>query len=138
MNKTHDYGGVSENQLRKLERLGVLRVDWMAEGLQAIREELEGRGLKGRALDDELRRRTETRDQREKALSSLLSFPPEHYGRLANPSDPKADLEARARSYLHANCSICHVEAGGGNALMELEQTTARDKMNVLGVKPLH
>ncbi|HVE43158.1 MAG TPA: PQQ-dependent sugar dehydrogenase [Planctomycetota bacterium] len=126
------------DQLAMLERRGLLRVDWGAEAQQAIREETQARGLTGRALDDEVRRRTDTRDQRERASSSLLAYPPEHYGKLADPSDPKADLEARARSYLHANCSICHVEAGGGNALMELELTTAREKMNILGVKPLH
>jgi glucose/arabinose dehydrogenase len=138
MNRTHDYGAGPENQLRKLERLGLLRVDWMSEAHQSIREELEARGLKGRALDEELRRRTDTREKFEKSLSPLLAFPPEHYKRLANPSDPKADLESRARSYLHANCAICHVEAGGGNALMELELTTSRERMNVMGVKPLH
>ena len=41
------------------------------------------------------------------------------------------------RSYLHANCSQCHVADGGGNARMELEFTTPRDKMNVIGVPPL-
>ncbi len=44
----------------------------------------------------------------------------------------------RARSYLHANCAQCHVEAGGGNAQMELEFTTELDKMRVVGVKPVH
>src|SRR5262249_2916396 len=86
----------------------------------------------------EVRRRTDTRDKLEKTTSSLLAFPPEHYGRLANPADSKADLEARARSYLHANCSICHVESGGGNPLLDLELTTTREKMHVLGVNPLH
>jgi uncharacterized repeat protein (TIGR03806 family) len=127
-----------DGQLGMLERRGLLRVDWGLEAHQAIREEAQARGLSGRALDEEVRRRTDTRDQREAAPSSLLAFPPEHYGRLADPSDPKGDLEARARSYLHANCAICHVEAGGGNALMELEAITAREKMNILGVKPLH
>src|SRR5439155_707161 len=30
--------------------------------------------------------------------------------RLVDPSDPRQSLEARARSYLHANCSSCRVE----------------------------
>jgi hypothetical protein len=58
--------------------------------------------------------------------------------RLVDPSDPKADVAARARSYLHANCAQCHVEAGGGNAQMELEFTTRLDKMRVLDVRPQH
>lgn len=60
------------------------------------------------------------------------------YGALVDPSDKKQTIEARARSYLHANCAQCHVEAGGGNALMELEFTQPRDKMRVVGHKPVH
>jgi uncharacterized repeat protein (TIGR03806 family) len=58
--------------------------------------------------------------------------------RLVDPYDPKQDVGLRARSYLHANCAQCHVEAGGGNAQMELEFTTALDKMRLIDVKPLH
>ncbi len=69
---------------------------------------------------------------------TLLPKPPAEYERLVDPSDRGANLEARVRSYLHANCAICHVQAGGGNAQIELEFTTPRDKMNLVGVKPLH
>ena len=40
--------------------------------------------------------------------------------RLVDPYDAKAPLEARVKSYLHVNCSTCHVKEGGGNARMEL------------------
>ncbi len=60
------------------------------------------------------------------------------YDRLVDPADTTQTLEARARSYLHANCAQCHVEAGGGNALMELEHHWPREKMRVVGVKPQH
>jgi hypothetical protein len=60
------------------------------------------------------------------------------YRRLVNPYDRRESLEARARSYLHANCAQCHVEAGGGNAQMELEFTQPREKMRLFDVKPLH
>jgi mono/diheme cytochrome c family protein len=138
MNKTHDYGGVEDNQLRVLEHLGMLRVDWMSEAHKRIREEIQAKGLTGHAVDEEFRRRTETRDQRERVPSALLAMVPERMERLADPSDAKADLGARARAYLHANCSNCHVEAGGGNALMDLEWSTSVPKMNLFGVKPLH
>ena len=40
--------------------------------------------------------------------------------RLVDPYERRAPLEARVKSYLHVNCSTCHVEEGGGNARMEL------------------
>jgi len=63
---------------------------------------------------------------------------PAQYPRLADPYDKKADLSARARSYLHANCSQCHVLAGGGNAMIDLEFTTPVAKMLLFGVRPQH
>jgi putative heme-binding domain-containing protein len=66
-----------------------------------------------------------------------LSSPPESLSKLANPYDATANAEVRVRSYLHANCSQCHVADGGGNARMELEFTTAREKMGVIGVPPM-
>ncbi len=75
--------------------------------------------------------------------SSLLVRAPARTNGLVNPYDPAHPLEARARSYLHSNCSSCHVFAGGGNAHIELEYMTAfetkpLDAMKAIGVKPLH
>src|SRR5262249_28959435 len=138
MNREHDYGGVRDNQLRVLEHLGVLRVNWAEEAKAALREEAQARGRTERQAEDHVARQTATRLQREPAPSSLLTFSLEKYRRLADPSDTKAELGARARADLHANCAQCHVEAGGGNAQMELEFTTEPEKMWVLGVKPVH
>jgi uncharacterized repeat protein (TIGR03806 family) len=63
---------------------------------------------------------------------------PEEFGRLVDPSDARADLDARARSYLHANCAQCHVEAGGGNAMIDLAFKAAPGKMRLIDVRPLH
>ena len=57
---------------------------------------------------------------------------------LVDPYDSGQDTERRARSYLHANCSGCHVEAGGGNARLQLEFTTARNRMELIGARPQH
>ncbi len=64
--------------------------------------------------------------------------PPEKMGTLVNPYDEAADLELRARSYLHANCSHCHVEAGGGNSAITLRATTKTELTRLIGVPPLH
>jgi uncharacterized repeat protein (TIGR03806 family) len=58
--------------------------------------------------------------------------------RLPDPDDPAIGLEERARSYLHANCSHCHVTDGGGNARMELRYTTPVEKMGIIGAVPQH
>ena len=67
-----------------------------------------------------------------------LPKPPEKLASLPNPYDESADLDLRARSYLHANCAHCHVDAGGGNSAIELRWTTAKDKMRLIGVAPIH
>jgi uncharacterized repeat protein (TIGR03806 family) len=71
-------------------------------------------------------------------VKPTLPTKPEEPRQLVNPYDRSLPLEARARSYLHANCAQCHVDAGGGNAQIDLEMTTAREKMRLIGVKPLH
>jgi uncharacterized repeat protein (TIGR03806 family) len=98
MNKVHNYGAVSDNQLRTLDHLGVFA----------------GKPTSGEPAT------------------------PESLARLPDPADESCGLEARARSYLHANCSHCHVTDGGGNARMELRFATESAKMGIIGVRPQH
>jgi putative heme-binding domain-containing protein len=58
--------------------------------------------------------------------------------RLVNPYDASQELEARARSYLHANCAACHVEAGGGNSRIRLGIEQKREDMQLVDVYPQH
>jgi glucose/arabinose dehydrogenase len=138
MNKVHNYGAVAANQLRVLERLGLLKVNWYEEARKLLRDEGLQKGMSEEAATRYVDKLCATRGQRAPVASSLLTRPPEKYNKMVDPYDKKQDLTLRARSYLQSNCAQCHVEAGGGNARMELEFTTKLDKMRVVNVKPLH
>ncbi|HZV05962.1 MAG TPA: PQQ-dependent sugar dehydrogenase, partial [Gemmataceae bacterium] len=56
--------------------------------------------------------------------------------KLADPTDAAQSLEARARSYLHANCGHCHCEGGGGSVNLRLQFPVSVDRMNAVGVRP--
>ncbi|REK19427.1 MAG: heme-binding domain-containing protein [Planctomycetota bacterium] len=64
--------------------------------------------------------------------------PPGELEKLCNPYDKSQQDEARARSYLHVNCSVCHVAAGGGNARMVLTHSTNRGEMELIEARPQH
>ena len=140
MNRDYDYGdGRVDNQLRTLEHLGLFRVNWASEAHAAIRDDAEKKGMTKQERDAHAAEVTATRNQREATPSPLLYQSPERYEKLVDAyAATGADLNARAKSYLHANCAHCHVEAGGGNSRMELEFTTGLPDMRVLGERPVH
>lgn len=92
LNRTHDYGGVRDSQLRTLQHIGV---------------------FKG-------------------------SLPKSSDPALVSPYDAGQTLEARARSWLHVNCSVCHVESGGGNSMMDLRIAAKPDEMKLFSARPQH
>src|SRR5262249_2036582 len=57
--------------------------------------------------------------------------------RLTNPYDPAAGLDARARSYLHVNCSHCHQFGAGGTADLELRFGRPLEQTKTLEVRPV-
>jgi uncharacterized repeat protein (TIGR03806 family) len=65
-----------------------------------------------------------------------LPKPPAQLEKLADYRDTKADLDARARAYLHANCSHCHRKWGGGNAEFQLLSTLPLKELGIVDVKP--
>lgn len=71
-------------------------------------------------------------------IGLFTSALPKAIDRLVDPKDESKDIEVRARTYLHVNCSGCHVEAGGGNSKMELGIATPREKMSLIGARPQH
>ena len=71
-------------------------------------------------------------------FANRLGKTPAEYSRLADPYDSTAGLTNRVRAYLHANCSHCHTEAGGGNSAMELTAKTRLADMNIINERPQH
>ena len=57
---------------------------------------------------------------------------------LPDPRDETVNLEARAKSYLHANCSHCHRPFGGGNSPMDLRYHVPLEEMSLVGSRALH
>ncbi len=49
-----------------------------------------------------------------------------------DPHDATADLDRRARTYLHVNCAHCHRRGGGGAAFADLRGEITLDKTNLL------
>jgi len=153
LNHDYDYktplgeGHFTDNQLRTLEHLGLLEVDWWSDAAMAWLGKAATAGVEEKDRAPWASRQTASLDPDAKSFaqrkSSLLSTAPAKTNRLVNPYDPSQPLEARARSYLHSNCSSCHVYAGGGNAQIDLEYVSASetrpvDAMKAVGVKPLH
>ncbi len=135
MNKEHNYGGVRDNQLRTLDHIGVLKADWAEETRKVLTAEADVLGLKNTDRDAFLARHTPAGPPVE-AFIKVMSV--EKGRRLVDPYDSMQDIALRARAYLHSNCAQCHVEAGGGNALIDLEFTTKLDKMNLIDVRAQH
>lgn len=54
----------------------------------------------------------------------------------ADPSDTSADLNRRARSYVHANCAHCHRRHGGGTAAIELPFELPLAETRALDARP--
>jgi hypothetical protein len=141
LNRDYVYpNGVKDNQLRVLEHLGLLRVDYMGSVREKFHDEFVEQGKSDKDAWTETSRLIGTRDQREipPGGNTMLAFNPEHITHLVNPYDQKADLNLRARSYLHANCAICHVEAGGGNGLMVLEYGAIPSRCKLFDAAPQH
>lgn len=66
------------------------------------------------------------------AVGILEELPPDIA--LVNPYDTDSPLEARARAYLHTNCSQCHRPGGTSNTNLDLRYSTALGSMNICNV----
>jgi putative heme-binding domain-containing protein len=55
---------------------------------------------------------------------------------LVNPHDTGEDLQSRARSYLHVNCSHCHEFGAGGSVNMDIRYELPLDETHAIDAKP--
>lgn len=62
--------------------------------------------------------------------------PIESLPRLASPFDETENLNARARSYLHANCGHCHRNNGGGSSYIFLQHDLSLKDTKAIGTRP--
>ena len=93
MNKEHDYGGVTANQLEALHYLGVLKPAWSDEDKQSLRKALQNRGVNRYRLDSRVEEITAAGSDRSgvagrAALSLVDSLPPP--GRPVRPAGSPA------------------------------------------------
>lgn len=138
MNKKHDYGTCTNNQIRELEHLGLFKTNYTQEIDSKPRENGEAKGLKGKPLDEYTKEHGQQENQRAAKESNLFGQPLGKLQAMVDPFDTRQNLTLRAKSWLHTNCSSCHVESGGGNAAINLEFPTDLEGMRVLDVKPMH
>lgn len=73
-----------------------------------------------------------------KLFKEPLPMPPQELPKLANYQDAKTSLDARARAYLQANCTHCHMRWGGGNAEFQLLWDLDLKLTGTIAVKPAH
>jgi glucose/arabinose dehydrogenase len=138
LNCEHDYGGTRDNQLRALAHSGLLTnppsTDWRSLTIQTLRE-AGFNGPRATAYWNDL---AALKNQRKQTPRPTVDVDAPLFDKLVDPADRTAPLEARARSYLHANCAHCHVHAGGGNAQIQLGQFNSLFETKTLGERPLH
>ncbi|MBI2808430.1 MAG: PQQ-dependent sugar dehydrogenase [Planctomycetes bacterium] len=63
---------------------------------------------------------------------------PEQLPKLADFNNEKLPIDVRARSYLHSNCSHCHIKWGGGNAEFKLVVDLPLKDLGIVNVPPAH
>ncbi len=106
INRNHNFGSISDNQIRTLRHIGVLE---NRDDLPLVTAPFE---------------------------SIKPHLPETHLPQLVDPFDETADLYLRGRSYLHANCAHCHREHGGGAARIHIDYEKPLEKSEALGVRP--
>lgn len=71
-------------------------------------------------------------------FTQSLPHRPAELPALVDYRDADQDLDARARAYLHANCSHCHRKWGGGNTEFQLLATLKLEETGIVNTPPAH
>ncbi len=71
-------------------------------------------------------------------FTKKLPDAPAKMAQLADFNDKRLKVDVRARSYLHSNCSHCHIKWGGGNAEFKLHLGLDLKDMGIVNVPPAH
>lgn len=71
------------------------------------------------------------------AASELFENPlPKKRPSITNPHDAQANLNDRARAYLHVNCTHCHTRGGGGTAVFQTQLGMTLEQTKLVNEKP--
>ncbi|MCA9177091.1 MAG: PQQ-dependent sugar dehydrogenase [Planctomycetales bacterium] len=138
LNRSFDYDGAEVNQLEVLEWLGVAAFNAKQDRESAARRALLDGGATETEAEEAVKQLQPAPGQRRIPATTMLAQSARHYPRFADPYDEREELEARVRSYLHANCAQCHVSAGGGNSQIQIDHRTALANTKMIDVPPLH
>ncbi|MCH7728844.1 MAG: PQQ-dependent sugar dehydrogenase, partial [Planctomycetes bacterium] len=114
INKDHNYGGASDNQIRAFRHIGLL-VDVIKQA-------------------DPDNPFADPNKRKDPAQLPRLADPFDDVG--DDPLDNRGLLDKRARSYLHVNCAHCHRFNGGGASYINLQFDLPIGKTGALGVRP--
>ncbi|HEV3340488.1 MAG TPA: PQQ-dependent sugar dehydrogenase [Pirellulales bacterium] len=106
LNRDLGSQGVADNQLRALAQIGLL-------------EELAASQSNGNAT-----------------APPQPSKSPAELPRFVDPYDSAAEINQRARTYLHVNCAHCHRDGGGGSAYVHLLYDLPLEATRALAVRP--
>jgi hypothetical protein len=139
LNCDHDYGEVTDNQLRTWSQIGMFAKPMELAWSTLIIDAARAAGFTAKEANEYWSRvNRERKDRRKLGPQPTADADPAAFDRLVDPADESAPLEARARSYLQSNCAHCHTGAGGGNSqfLVGLQYPLKETKM--LDERPLH
>jgi len=106
LNRPHNFGSVTDNQIRTYRHIGLIE-----DVIDPV-------------------------DPLDPYAQPEPPKTPAEMPKFTDPMDASADINARARTYLHVNCALCHRFNGGGSAYIYLTHDIALKDMKALGVRP--